>query len=67
MSRLILPMMLAGAVLLTGSATSFAAAVVRIVPGVAASSAVQPAYYVWNHHRYKHRSWDKRHKRWHYY
>jgi len=67
MSRCILPMILAGVVLLTGSATSFAASVVRFVPGAAAQSAVQPAYYVWNHHHYNHRSWDRAHKRWHYY
>ncbi|HEY4044893.1 MAG TPA: hypothetical protein VGM32_24025 [Rhodopila sp.] len=27
----------------------------------------QPVDYYWNHHRYKHRSWDKRRRRWRYY
>jgi hypothetical protein len=67
MSRFILPIMLAGAVLLTGTAASLAAATVRFMPGAAAQTAVRPADYVWNHHHYKHRSWDKMHKRWHYY
>lgn len=67
MSRLVLPIMLAAAVLLMGSVTSFAAATVRPVPGVMAQAAIQPADYVWNHHHYQHRSWDKVHRRWHYY
>ncbi|HUN42362.1 MAG TPA: hypothetical protein VMU81_18885 [Acetobacteraceae bacterium] len=67
MSRLVLPIMLAGAVLLMGSATSFAAVTVQLVPGAAAQAAVQRVDYYWNHHHYKHRSWDKAHKRWHYY
>jgi hypothetical protein len=28
---------------------------------------VERVDYYWNHHRYKHRSWDKRHRRWRYY
>jgi hypothetical protein len=28
---------------------------------------VEPVYYYWNHHRYQHRSWDKRRRRWRYY
>jgi hypothetical protein len=28
---------------------------------------VQQVDYYWNHHHYKHRSWDKHHNRWHYY
>jgi membrane protein YdbS with pleckstrin-like domain len=67
MYRLMLPVMVAAAVLLTGPATSFAAAAVRSVPGAVAQTAVQPVYYMYNHHRYEHRSWDKAHKRWHYY
>ena len=31
------------------------------------TSQVQQVYYYHNHHRYKHRSWDKRHHRWRYY
>lgn len=31
------------------------------------TSAVQHVYYYYNHHRYKHRSWDKKHRRWRYY
>ena len=27
----------------------------------------EPVYYYWNQHRYRHRSWDKRHRRWRYY
>jgi hypothetical protein len=30
-------------------------------------SNIEPVYYYWNHHRYRHRSWDKYHKRWRYY
>jgi hypothetical protein len=28
---------------------------------------VERIYYTYNHHRYKHRSWDKKRKRWRYY
>jgi hypothetical protein len=28
---------------------------------------VQRVDYTYNHHRYKHRSWDKKNRRWHYY
>jgi hypothetical protein len=28
---------------------------------------VESVSYYYNHHRYKHRSWDKRHRRWRYY
>ena len=31
------------------------------------TSQVQTVYYYWNHRRYKHRSWDKRRRRWRYY
>jgi hypothetical protein len=31
------------------------------------SGGVQHVDYTWNHRRYKHRSWDKRHHRWRYY
>jgi hypothetical protein len=31
------------------------------------SSSVERVDYYWNHHRYKHRSWDKGHRRWRYY
>jgi len=37
-------------------------------PAAAAqTSPVERAQYYWNHHRYKHRSWDKRRRRWRYY
>ncbi|HTW72169.1 MAG TPA: hypothetical protein VME47_19965 [Acetobacteraceae bacterium] len=67
MCRFVLPIMVVGAVLLMGSATSFAAATDRFVQATVTQTAIQPADYVWNHHHYKHRSWDKEHKRWHYY
>jgi len=68
MFRVVLPVMIAGAFMLMGSAVSHAAATARLVPGIVGQSTqVQPAYYVWNHHRYAHRSWDKAHRRWHYY
>ncbi len=31
------------------------------------TSQVERVDYTYNHHRYKHRSWDKRHRRWRYY
>jgi hypothetical protein len=31
------------------------------------NSPVQQVYYSYNHHRYSHRAWDKRRKRWRYY
>ena len=31
------------------------------------ATSIQPAYYYWNHHRYRHRSWDRRRHRWRYY
>jgi hypothetical protein len=31
------------------------------------TSSIEPAYHYWNHHRYRHRSWDRRHRRWRYY
>ena len=30
-------------------------------------SAVEHVDYSYNHHHFKHRSWDKRHRQWHYY
>jgi hypothetical protein len=33
----------------------------------AQTSQVERVDYNYNHHRYKHRSWDKAHKHWHYY
>ena len=30
------------------------------------TSQVERVYYYYNHHRYRHRSWDKRHRRWRY-
>ena len=37
-------------------------------PAVTVSTAgIQHVDYYWNHHRYKHRSWDKRRRRWRYY
>jgi len=43
MSRLVLPVTVAGVVLLMASATSFAATTVRLVPGVVAQTAVEPS------------------------
>jgi hypothetical protein len=34
---------------------------------LARSSSIEPAYYYYNHHRYRHRSWDRRYRRWRYY
>jgi hypothetical protein len=31
------------------------------------ASSVQRVDYTYNHHRYKHRSWDKKARHWHYY
>jgi hypothetical protein len=31
------------------------------------ASSVQRVDYTWNHHHYKHRSWDKKARHWHYY
>jgi hypothetical protein len=31
------------------------------------TSQVERVDYYYNHHRYKHRSWDRRHRRWRYY
>jgi hypothetical protein len=31
------------------------------------TTSVQRADYTWNHHHYKHRSWDKKGNHWHYY
>jgi hypothetical protein len=30
-------------------------------------TSVERVDYSWNRHRYRHRSWDKRHRRWRYY
>lgn len=34
---------------------------------VASASPIERAYYYWNHHRYNHRAWDRRRRRWRYY
>jgi hypothetical protein len=34
---------------------------------MARAGEVQHVAYYWNHRRYYHRSWDKRHRRWRYY
>ena len=28
---------------------------------------IERAYYYWNHHRYRHRAWDRRRRHWRYY
>ncbi len=33
----------------------------------AQTASVEQVDYYWNHRRYHHRSWDKRHRRWNYY
>jgi hypothetical protein len=69
MHRIIVPLsMVIGLVV---SATGIAAAspathlLDRSTIGVANS--VERIDYNWNHHRYHHRSWDKKNRRWHYY
>lgn len=69
MSRLMLRTMLTTGLLLGTATAGFAAPVpMANAPRIPTlSSNVQPVYYVWNHHRYVHRRWDKAHRRWNYY
>ena len=69
MSQLILRAMVVAGVFLGATATGFAAPVPLplAIRAVTQGANVQPVYYVWNHHRYAHRNWDKVHKRWRYY
>jgi hypothetical protein len=58
------------AVLVVGTATMASASpATRLLDRDAAlqTATVERVDYYWNHHRYKHRSWDKRHGRWRYY
>ena len=69
MSRILLHGAALTALVLGTATAGFAAPVaVRLAPAVPAqASNIQPVYYVWNHRHYKHRHWDKQHRRWHYY
>ncbi len=50
------------------SAVATASPATPLFKGEAAQTAqAQQVSYYYNHHRYNHRSWDKRHRRWHYY
>lgn len=57
--------------LLVGSSTlSLAAQSIPSASPLNTASHIEKAretYYYHNHHRYQHREWDKRHRRWHYY
>jgi hypothetical protein len=56
--------------LVMGTAVAADAAPVSRLLGVDSAvraTQVQQVDYNWNHHRYKHRSWDKRGRRWRYY
>jgi hypothetical protein len=50
----------------TGASASPATPLLDRSTTVQAMTAEHISYY-WNHRRYRHRSWDKRHRRWRYY
>jgi hypothetical protein len=56
--------------LIIGASTIASASPARPLPGRDTglqTSQVERVDYNYNHHRYKHRSWSKRHHRWRYY
>jgi hypothetical protein len=69
MHKMILTTLAAAALIVALSTVASASPATRLLdPSTTAkASVVHPAYYYWNHRRYRHRSWDKRHRRWRYY
>lgn len=69
MSRFVLIAMTATALVLSlATAGSAASAPEATIPVLSQQSAgVTPVYYTWHGHRYSHRRWDRRHRRWRYY
>ncbi|WP_428533927.1 hypothetical protein [Rhodopila sp.] len=56
--------------LLIGAASIASAAPATALLGrttLSQATSIQPAYYYWNRHRYRHRAWDRRRRRWRYY
>ena len=56
--------------LIVGAATIASASPATDLLGRNATLQTRPierAYYYWNHHRYRHRAWDRRRRRWRYY
>jgi hypothetical protein len=69
MHKIVVGTIAIGAVIV-GMATMAAASPATPLLGgdnTARTAEVQQVDYYWNHHRYKHRSWDKRRRRWRYY
>jgi hypothetical protein len=69
MNKIILPTLIISGLLTGASTLAFAAPVAHLVgrDAIARVSNVDRVDYTWNHHRYKHRSWDKKARHWHYY
>jgi hypothetical protein len=69
MHKIMLATFATGGLMLALPTIGSASAASRLLDGGPAVQAghAEPVYYNRNHHRYRHRSWDKRHRRWRYY
>ena len=69
MHQIILRTLTISGLILGASAVASASPATHLLGRDAAvqTSAIQHVDYYWNHHRYAHRSWDKRRRRWRYY
>jgi hypothetical protein len=69
MQKFLLGALTIGGLLIGLSATGHASPVSGLIDRDAAlrTSSIVPVYYYWNHHRYRHRTWDRRYRRWRYY
>jgi hypothetical protein len=69
MRRLMLGTLTIAGLIIGASTIASASPATPLFRGDAAvqTAQVQQVDYYWNHHRYKHRSWDKGHHRWRYY
>jgi hypothetical protein len=69
MHQIILRTLTISGLILGASAVASASPATHLLGRDAAvqTSAIQRVDYYWNHHRYTHRSWDKRRRRWRYY
>jgi hypothetical protein len=69
MQKIILRMLTVSGLIVGTSAIASASPATHLLgrDATVQTTSIERADYNWNHHRYKHRSWDKRGRRWRYY